>query len=59
MTNFDKIKAMNTDEMAGLISGVTSNCRSCLARRFCSIKEQMEGGSNCRKHTKEYLESED
>ena len=51
MTNYEKIKAMSTDEMAIFIIKQTNHCDFC-SRKICPTCVGIEGG--CEKYIKKY-----
>lgn len=57
MNNFEKIKAMNIDEMAELFNILKSSCMSCIAvLDKCSSEHY--GSKNCLNSIKQWLELE-
>lgn len=53
MTNFDKLKNMNFDQMLEFLSDI-GNCETCSRRGYESCTDV----SDCKTHIKEWLESE-
>lgn len=61
MNNFQKIKAMNIDEMARLFDELNINCLSstdCPAGEVCERLSKKECINNCVKPFKQWLETE-
>lgn len=53
MNNFEKIKAMNIDEMAELIDKISLNCEKACAITYCTGNQNL-----CLEYIKLWLESE-
>lgn len=59
MTNFEKIKNMNIDELADLMDSVSSDCQECPIHEFCDdIRPKIKRMPFCKNVWKEYLRCE-